>query len=559
MSSPELRRSGRSFTRKTLSRVAAFLLGLSLATLAAEAIVRVEFGWPQPAESLVFDRELGHRMRSGTVSARDDRGVFEDHSNAHGFRSRPMPSGPGAPSDPPRLLVLGDSFVRAWEIRDGERFSERAVEFVGSKWEAHHVCADDWGTAQELLALREYGARIAPERVVLTLFPGNDLINVARAFAGRSPFSPSDWVRPYVEEAPGGAERVRYAQPVRAFLRRRSALLAQLETRALRAGWLAELARDEPRGSDDPWKLHECVLVPPELNPDGASDWESAWSTLEFLIAAVRDECDRLGARLVVVVLPTLFQVQTCGHAASARAARLLDGKPCFLDASDFEYPERRLAEFFARSGIEGIQTLDALRAAARASEDGVYLIDGHLNAEGHAAVGAELARWLRDEPTSAPVPASSGPVDLLPRGAEAVTWIDFDAGPQARFLHLGLTPRWPSGSFGATERVRVVKEATVAFVVRADRRPLGVRGFAEAGGSFPCTVRLHCLGEELGSADIEGPGPFELVFENRYAHLLAGGDPSTWPYLEFQLLFPVKDRPPIGIAGMGVLPDRAR
>ena len=541
------------FGGKALRRVLAAGIGGLAALVALELTSRTLTGWPAPAEWLRFDAELGHRMRPWTeVHAADDRGLFADRSNSEGFRSIPLPD--SEPTDErPRLLVLGDSFVRAYEIRDGERFSEVAVELSGTDWELHHVCSDDWSTGQQLLALRTYGRRIAPERVVLTLYPGNDVTTNHEVFAGLDPGNPSDVFRPYV--VPGEDEdEIRFAHPWRAALRARSSLFAFVESRLVRSGHWEQFPGLQERRPDCEWSVREQFLLPPA----DTSAWDAAWARTELLVERVQEECAALGAELCVVVIPSIVQVERTGLVVAPELARILETRPSPYDRSDFELPERRLAAFFERTGIPWIQTLDALRELARTTNDVTYLANGHINAAGHATVGGLLARWLQDEPVPSHAPTTVGPVDLLPPPPAAPTWLDFTAGPQLRFICGGFGARRAPGWLGCDDRLLEVVRDSFGFVIRPSDEPLRISGVAGEPGDYPFRFTFQAFGRDLGSVTVERPGPFDLRIEHPFADLAGKIPTEKMPYVYVHVLCSQVNRAPLGLAGIGFVTGRS-
>ena len=81
------------------------------------------------------------------------------------------------------------------EIRLAER---------GQPARVHDLAVVDYGTAQELLWLRERAAGLAYDTLVVALYPGNDFANNTPALAGRTGVSPGDALRPYLVPRAGG-------------------------------------------------------------------------------------------------------------------------------------------------------------------------------------------------------------------------------------------------------------------------------------------------------------------------------------------------------------------
>lgn len=99
--------------------------------------------------------------------------------NSMGFRDREH-----AQAKPPgmkRIVVIGDSFCEAVQVNVEETFQRKLEELLNqrgaTKWEVINLGVGDFGTAQEYLALSEYGLAFDPDVVIHQIFPLNDICN----------------------------------------------------------------------------------------------------------------------------------------------------------------------------------------------------------------------------------------------------------------------------------------------------------------------------------------------------------------------------------------------
>jgi hypothetical protein len=304
--------------------------------------------------------------------------------------------------------------------------------------------------------------------------------------------SPSDAIRPYV--VPDGDRlRTRYAMPVRGFARAHSRLFAVLENRVASAfgGW--ELAHEEAKVG--PAARLRRAMAPYEhfelfRRHDPGHRWERAWRRSESLLRALRDRCEALGARLLVLVIPMEEQVlRTASVIEMEIEARRHAGGT--LDAIlDWNLPERRLARFFRAEQIDARFLLGDLRAAASEAAD-VYTLDAHLGATGHRIASEHIASWMADEPTDPPA-LDGAPTHRLPSAAEASPWLDF--ARDAHRDHLGggwitWRPRGEDPDWGW----RTASKASIA--VPAAEGELVIRGWLPARASLPVTLRIRGVG----------------------------------------------------------------
>jgi lysophospholipase L1-like esterase len=345
--------------RRIGSRSLALILGLGVAVIIAE--VGVRFVAPQPLQHIQLDDQLYfvNRPYARFTYAKEDEYRVEVSYNAWGFRG-PIPE-PNPASGVTRILLVGDSQTEGLQVPyDGTygavlgRTLERLLP--GRRFEVVNLAVSGYGTHQEVLMVRRYGARVRPCWVVLGFYPGNDL---------------SDNVRlPLVVD---DAEGVRLVEHHFSWSRR-----LWLGTKI----WLATishlytLATAQLRALLSRPLLAQVGVLEPAA-PDVAGS--RPLRITERLLLLARDDARRLGAGLVVLVIPERSQVVRAEGAA-----------PAGLDAI-----EQHFVAWFAGETILHVEALASLRRAWQRGENPYFLRDGHLNAAGHRVVGEMLARRL--------------------------------------------------------------------------------------------------------------------------------------------------------------------
>jgi hypothetical protein len=488
---------------------------IAAALLACELGARLFLPPPRYHDAPVeLDPELGfHGVPDFRQQLADADGPYEVALNQQGLRGRELPSaGSPAAAGALRVLFVGDSFLVGQAVRAEQLVSSRVEALLrarGRDAEAYNLSAIDWGTAQELLALRRYGPALAPDAVVLFVYPANDLINNSRGLAERTTVSAGDPIRPYLEPE-GGELRVRYLRPGWAWLRRHSRLFATLERRVLAASatpvredYAARLQQQRaPREDFEIFRRH--------AEPGDA--WREAWGQSFELLRAFRRECDALGARLLVVVVPSVHQVVR--NAKGIRLdvlSRRIRGSG--IDAIlDWNLPERELAGFLAQQGIEARLLLGPLREAA-AEGAVVYTRDEHLSSRGHEIAAAEVENWLgAGDAASAAAPAdlSGGPIRLLPPASDAPALLDFGAERHLDPLGDGWIS-WTAPGEGRGGRWLIGPNALAVLALRDG--DLVLRGEVPPQARLPISGQLAVIGGGRFPFRIEAPGPFALRF----------------------------------------------
>jgi hypothetical protein len=363
-----------------------------LAVAALELGLRVVDYDPNPAPAWRFHPELGWTA--------DPRSTRADYIQPDGFRYDPRPAHlRGVPAASVRtLLVLGDSFTAALDFPYYETLPgllEAGFGATGAPWRVVSVACDDWGQAQQLIALQLWVDRIRPDAVVLQTFPLNDFCNNSMVLAGTC--SLQDDHRPYFVR--DGDRLIRtWRQPARAWLRIRSRLFGLLEGRLgepvgrLPQDWMSQEPDQDLRrrayfrfraraaGLEQEGVVYS-LLPPPHQPPPIAEAWEvTRRMAREFgKVAAER------GIPWVVLVIPFLKTFEPEWQ----ELVRV------FQAPVERDFATRSYETFFAEAGARVVSMRRLVECGSRPYQD--YFIspaDGHLSRAGHAA----CAEWIRRE-----------------------------------------------------------------------------------------------------------------------------------------------------------------
>lgn len=171
-----LARRGRLLVRLCLAMAA-----MGFATLLGEVVVRLFV--PQVLfPRYVTDGGFGIRVNVRSVRYRhtSPEVSVEFRHNAQGMRS----DREYAFTKPPgvtRILGLGDSFTQGYEVEVEETYLyrlERLLRDRGLNVEVLNLGVSGFGTAEELILLREYGTRFDPDVVIVGYFTNDILDNV---------------------------------------------------------------------------------------------------------------------------------------------------------------------------------------------------------------------------------------------------------------------------------------------------------------------------------------------------------------------------------------------
>lgn len=388
--------------RGSLARLLAVALGLVLPLLVLEIALRL-FGPFLPGNYdtgayLVRDADLGHfhvRGFDGWIKAPE----FTTHVaiNEHGLRDRRT-----SYEKPPgtfRIVLLGDSFVEAVQVKQSDGIAERLEAALNrdapDPVEVINAGVAAYGTTQEYLLLDQMGPLLQPDLVLLVFFVGNDVTNNnhrLELWDGDLSLA----LKPYFDIDRSGSLRLIPAPPpaprhdLSDLLRRCCLLFNVIET-----GVYNKLDRNYPRETLEAIGGLQTPLTG-LYDTQVAGEWERAWRTTEALLARIRDRSTEMGAPFVVVAAPDWRALDPDAWREELRRGnpnsnRLASGR------LQIGAPTDRLGAIVDRLGVPYVNLLPPFQ---RGSADGTrlyYDFDKHWNPAGHRVAADAIDQALRD------------------------------------------------------------------------------------------------------------------------------------------------------------------
>lgn len=399
--------------RSWRGRAVLVLVGFVLGFLVAEVMLRiVGYGFPtfyQP------DAQTGYALKPGAEGTYSIETKSYVRINSDGLHDREHSK--AKPPNTFRIAIVGDSYSEALQVPLEKAYWHllepklKECAHLGKEIEAINFGVSGYGTAQELLTLRERVWAYQPDFVVLQMTTNNDITDNLRAFkkadyipyftirngelwadnsfldSGHYRRQQSFWGRSgrWIEDHSRviqGIHQALYSIRIRLAARREE------RTRKERAGEAAP-ATGAPPTNHAPEDVGIDNLIYAEPHDP---NWIDAWNITELLIRQMNREVKEHNAQLVVVTASNAVQVFPN---AAARAAFLQRA-----GATDIFYPDLRIKTFCERESIPVITLAPRLQAYADQHQAYLHGFEklpgsGHWNELGHEVVAEIIAEDL--------------------------------------------------------------------------------------------------------------------------------------------------------------------
>jgi lysophospholipase L1-like esterase len=399
--------------KRFLPKLLLIVFGLFVGCVIVEIALRVaNFSFPEFYQP---DASRGYALRPGIQGWYRKEGEAYVEINSDGLRDREHTK--EKPANTLRIAVLGDSYPEAFQVAKEQAFwsvmeqkLQQCGAFGGKKIEVINFGVSGYGTAQELITLRERVWEYEPDMVMLTITTNNDISDNSRAL------KKTDQI-PYFVVRNGELQLDDSFRQSKSFAWRLSPIsrfgrwikdnsrLVQAVNQAhygfkiLLASWESRMKADDARKTDAAPKQEEVLAKSEELGTDnvvylepGNAIWNEAWDVTERLMVTMNNEVKGRGARFVVVTSSNGPQVWPDPSVREVLMRR--------FGVKDLFYPDNRIKALGEREKMTVITLAPELQAYAEKNRTflhgfGSNIGNGHWNVEGHRVVGELLAEKL--------------------------------------------------------------------------------------------------------------------------------------------------------------------
>ena len=408
-----------SRARRLFPKLLLILFGFLLGGILSEIALRVA-GYSYP-EFYSLDQSRGYALRPGAEGWYRKEGKAYVRINSDGLRDQEHSL--TKPPDTIRIAVLGDSYPEALPVSLDEAFwwvmgkkLQECGAFPSKKIEVLNFAVSGYGTAQELLTLRDQVWKYSPDLVMLAVTTNNDITDNLRALkkTDEIPYFIYRNNQLTLDDSFKNSRAFRLRQSgisrLGRWLRDHSRVVQAITQghhgfKILLSSWRArrsQKAQSPPAPTNQNSQIaqnSDALSRTEELGADNLvylepanAVWNDAWTITEKLILEMRNEVKSRGARFVVVTLSNGPQVLPNPESRDAFKKR--------FGLSDLFYPDDRIKALGAREGIPVITLAPELQEFAQRNHVflhgfGENIGNGHWNATGQRVAGELIAKKM--------------------------------------------------------------------------------------------------------------------------------------------------------------------
>ena len=392
------------------------MFGLAFGLVMSEIFLRV-IGYSYPL-FYTTDYYRGFALQPGVEGHYQREGESYVRINSDGLRDREHAK--SKPADTVRIAVLGDSFSEAMHLPMEQTFwslLEKKLQdcnaFPGKKVEVINFGVSGYGTAQELMTLRQRVWDYSPDLVVLAFTTYNDIYDNSRALSRTEEV-------PYFVYRNGELTYDDSFRNSRTYLQRDSKLnrLGRWLHNGLRGAQLIHYVQFAVKLKLTDWRNKRRMAAEARTKPAAGStptvrnaedigidnmiyieprdeNWREAWRVTEGLIKQMRDDVRQKRARFLLVTLSNAIQV----YPDPTVREKFLQ----HVGTDNIFYPNLRLKALADQEQIDFIDLAQSMQVYA--DQNKVFLHgfgsdigNGHWNATGHKLAAELIAQKLCDQ-----------------------------------------------------------------------------------------------------------------------------------------------------------------
>ncbi len=285
-----------------------------------------------------------------------------------------------------RIAVLGDSYTASMALPDDQTFCGKLEQLLNDgsnrtlQAEVLNFGISGSGTGQELALYRNLVKDLDPDIVVVAFGNATDLRDNSRELSTNPIIQFDVDTTGQLIQVPQSAERIKLSN----MLNRISHFYAWQKLKSKTLKNLIQKQSDLARGRN---------LI---YAPDEPKAYTRAWKITAAILRTFHDECQENGSRLMVVAIPSAYQVYPDYFAElEAQSVQSVDLDPM--------HPDLRLSQICEKFNIPFLSLTSRFREK---TPSGSYLVESehlfiggksHLNVQGSQVAANEIYSWISE------------------------------------------------------------------------------------------------------------------------------------------------------------------
>jgi lysophospholipase L1-like esterase len=324
----------------------------------------------------------------------------------------------GKPNGVYRILILGDSFVEAYQVSLEKSFPRLLEKMLNKRrgpeihrFEVIKAGYRSWGTDQEWLYFQCEGFKYQPDLVLLG-FTVNDVVDnytpLKAKMVGWPENSPP---KPFFTLESGALKRQNFPFPPppaevqpQTWLEYlyKYAVAYRVAAKGWESLWLKLAELNQPSNSLDPatettesrFPRHTMHFSLPVYLESAPPEYESAWQLTLALLKAVHDEVTQQHTTFAVFSNSQIWST----HPSVQQS--LIFSDPLYANTQfDWDRPDKRVGQFLSGMAVPFLPLDPGFRAyAAQHNDQLLFFNEGHWNEAGHQVAAQLLYDWLIEQ-----------------------------------------------------------------------------------------------------------------------------------------------------------------
>lgn len=388
----------RNYLVNTVLALVSLLLAIGLSLAVVEIYLRDKFGSGEAhglQDMVMFHEERGWELKPGNYRHFDPGAMTLSSITINSLGMRGKAIQPKAGPERERISLVGDSFMFAMALNEGETTADRVQTALGNHYEIVNLGVPAYGTGQEILFLQELRRKGYDwgSRVILAFFTNDIQDNLGLNYGNlaRETYKPAISVgsdgKLVIEKAIKPAGRMNGVEPqinqylFDDFLRNRVELVAA------RFPFLVKMLSTVTGNVSLP---RDPGIITGWYTDGWETRWQATSRLIDYMAKMVRTQA---GLDFDIVFIPSPFQVEPVLKEIAASNASRDPKYKSFL--ADIDRPQRMLMMLCEERKIHCIDVTDKLRLASK-KQPTFFLHEGHLNAYGVSVISDTFAELIR-------------------------------------------------------------------------------------------------------------------------------------------------------------------